>query len=185
MSETYLGSHEKGEIEIEKEVPVFENKFMTLFNDDVIFPGGGKGQYLRTVWRAPYGVMVMPITDVGKIVLVRNFRHQSRSWGWELVKGFGIEGISKEECANKELEEETGLRAKMIKEVKRFPDQGIVTTLFCAKGLESGVQNREVAEAISEVRAFSKEEVYALINSDECHDPFTLFGLLLFTTFND
>lgn len=180
MKEVYMGSYINGEIEIEEVVPVFDNKFITVFNDKVIFPGGNKGLYIRTSWKAPYGVMVAPITKDGNLVLIKNFRHDSRAWGWELVKGFGIEGMTKEDCANKELEEEIGIKSDKITELKSFTDQGIISTIFVAKKLKSGIEERENEEAISEVKEFTKKEAKELIFRDDCRDTPTLFVLSLF-----
>jgi len=79
----YKGDHLKGEIEIVQENEVFSNKYATLFDDDVIFPSGTKGKYLRFKWNAPYGVMVLPTDSDGNVLLIKNFRHENRSWSWE------------------------------------------------------------------------------------------------------
>ncbi|WP_241619369.1 NUDIX hydrolase [Vibrio parahaemolyticus] len=181
-SDIYLGDHRKGEIEIEKENPVFSNRFMTLYDDFVIFPNGQKGTYIRESWNAPYGVMVVPINEDGKLMLVRNFRHHTRRWGWEIVKGFGVEDLSPIECVNKELEEEIGLIAEDIQIIKEFPDNGLITSLFVAKSLKDGVECREYGEAISDVKSFSKKECLELMANDDCHDILTLFSLSLFVS---
>lgn len=183
MPVTYKGNHLAGEIEIYKEVKIFENDYVTHFNDEVIFPGGTKGKYLRTEWKAPYGVMIAPICDDNKLLLVKNFRHQKRGWTWELVKGFGEEHLLPHECANKELEEETGYRSHLIQPLKKFHDQGLTTTLFLGVALSSlSETNLEEGEAIEQSKFFTKEEAMKLISDDECDDPITMFVISMFSS---
>jgi len=104
----YKGNYKKGEIEIVQENVEFRNKYATLYNDDVIFPSGINGKYLRFVWNAPYGVIVFPKDTKGRLLLVKNFRHENRAWSWEVPKGFGEANLAPLECGKKELFEETG-----------------------------------------------------------------------------
>ena len=56
----------------------------------------------------PASVMVVPVTAEGNLILVRQYRHNLRSYGLELPAGMISEGESPEEAARRELEEETG-----------------------------------------------------------------------------
>ena len=107
----YKGDSSKGEIEIIKENKVFENKFCEFFDDDVKFPSGAKGNYLRLKMKGNYSVAILPITKDGEMVFVKTFRHSARGWGYEVPKGYGTEDELPEICARRELLEETGLRS--------------------------------------------------------------------------
>ncbi len=105
----YKGDSKKGEIEITKEVKVFENRFCEFFNDEVLFPSGASGNFLRLAMRGEFSVAVLPVTKDGKMVFIKTFRHSARSWGYEVPKGYGSVGEDHKECAMRELSEETGL----------------------------------------------------------------------------
>ena len=75
----YKGDSRKGEIEILEEREVFRNRYATLNNDTVLFPSGTTGEYLRFRWNAPYGVMVFARNPNGDLLLIRNFRHETRA----------------------------------------------------------------------------------------------------------
>lgn len=107
----YKGDHNKGEIELVKQVKVYENKFCEFFDDNVIFPSGAKGNFLRLSMRGKYSVAVLPITKDGKMLFIKTFRHAARGWGFEVPKGYGSETETPLDCAKRELKEETGLTA--------------------------------------------------------------------------
>jgi len=54
--------------------------------------------------------MVLPITNDGKVVIVRQYKHGQREFMYELPAGFVQAGKSIEESALAELEEETGIK---------------------------------------------------------------------------
>lgn len=114
----YKGNHLNGEIEIIKENIVFSNSFATLYNDDVKFPQGNKGKYLRFLWNSPYGVIIFPVDANGRILLIKNFRHENRAWSWEVPKGFGETELTPLNCAKKELMEEAGFEGSDWKLLK-------------------------------------------------------------------
>lgn len=105
----YKGNHKKGEIEILKELKVYENKFCEFFNDECLFPSGMVGNYLRLKMKGDYSVAVLPIMKSGEMVFIKTFRHSARGWGYEVPKGYGTENEKPIDCAIKELKEETGL----------------------------------------------------------------------------
>jgi len=179
MKAVYRGDHKLGEIEILKENVVYENGFVTVYDDDVVFPGGNKGKYFRTGWKGGYGVMVIAITDNDEMVLIDNFRHQERRWQLDIPKGFGVEGMLPIDCANKELEEETGLFSNDLVKIKLF-EESIDVYLYVAKSLEVTKSCLEDSEAIRGVKLVSKAEAVDLLFSDKVNDPVTLFALSLF-----
>jgi 8-oxo-dGTP pyrophosphatase MutT (NUDIX family) len=172
---TYKGDHKKGEIEIKKENLVFENKFARLYNDDVIFPEGSLGKYLRFEWTQKYGVMIFPKNKNGEILLIKNFRHEKRGWSWEIPKGFGEEGMEPLDCAKKELLEETGYTSndwRLFKEIKDMSSTVYIYEAILNDELNS--QCIEAGEAISEVRFFKTSELEGLLKNDMVNDSITI-----------
>lgn len=170
------GNHKKGEIEIAQEIIEFENEYATLYNDDVIFPSGNRGKYLRFVWNAPYGVMIFAKDLAGKLLLVKNFRHENRCWSWEIPKGFGEKELTPLECSKKELFEETGCIGSNWKLYKKITEKQSNTYLFNVEvDARTSIRNQENKEAISDVRFFAAHELKELLLSKEIIDPMTMF----------
>ena len=62
--------------------------------------------------RHPGAAAVVPIDDRGRVILVRQYRHATGSWLLEVPAGkLDHPGESTEDCARREVEEETGFRA--------------------------------------------------------------------------
>lgn len=172
----YKGNHKKGEIEIIQQNIEFENEYATLYNDDVIFPSGAHGKYLRFIWNAPYGVMIFPKDQKGRLLLVKNFRHENRSWSWEIPKGFGEKNLTPLECSQKELFEETGCKGSKWRLFKTITEKQSKTFLFdVLVDSQDAISHQEDKEAISEIQFFEKSELHKLLSSDEVIDPMTMF----------
>ncbi|MCK7596940.1 NUDIX hydrolase [Microbulbifer sp. CAU 1566] len=172
----YRGNHKKGEIEITRQNIEFKNEYATLYNDDVIFPSGVHGKYLRFVWNAPYGVMIFPKDSEGRLLLVKNFRHENRGWSWEIPKGFGEINLTPLECSKKELFEETGCKGSNWKVFKTITEKQSKTFLFNVEvDSKASINYQESKEAISEIRFFKQSELHGLLLSDEVIDPMTMF----------
>lgn len=180
MTELYKGDHTKGEIELLEEQVVFQNRFVTHYNDRVKFPGGTEGFYLRSRWNCSYGVCVVPISDDGKLILVRNFRHGLRAWTWELVKGFGVEDMKPESCAAMELQEEAGFSAEKWDVLRVLGHEGLKLHMYVAQGLSDVETKREAEEAISDLGHFDRTAARDLMFSKECEDPLTMSVLAMF-----
>jgi ADP-ribose pyrophosphatase len=56
----------------------------------------------------PPSVMVVPVTADGRVILVRQYRHNLHGYGLELPAGNVSKGEQPEKAARRELEEETG-----------------------------------------------------------------------------
>lgn len=174
------GDHKKGEIEIKKENIVFQNGFATIYNDDVIFPSGAIGKYIRFCWNAPYGVSVLPITKDNKIALIESYRHEERGWSLSTPSGFGEPYLSEEESAAKELREETGYQSKNLEKIGEVKDNGYVTHLYIARDLEFIGTDIEEGEAISGIHFFSKSEAEDLMSSGKVTNSLSLYLLSRF-----
>ena len=172
----YKGDSRKGEIEILEEREVFRNRYATLNNDTVLFPSGTTGEYLRFRWNAPYGVMVFARNPNGDLLLIRNFRHDTRAWHWEIPKGFGMENVSPQACAQKELEEETGYSAQNWRLFRTFQHAEHTTYLFECTTQALANTAKEHSEAITGCRFFSKNECKQMMMDDTAvTDATTLF----------
>ena len=112
-SKLYKGNHKNGEVELVKdnqeEDIVYSNKFCKFYNDEVVFPSGAQGKFLRLAMTGKGSVAILPITKDGEMIFIKTFRHSARGWGYEVPKGYCNENEPPIESAKRELLEETGL----------------------------------------------------------------------------
>jgi ADP-ribose pyrophosphatase len=87
----------------------YEDPYIILLRDAVIFPDGKPGLYHRVIARhdEPTGVAVLGRYD-GKFVLVRHFRHPSRAWHLEIPRGAVGADEDAGHVAHLEISEEIG-----------------------------------------------------------------------------
>lgn len=159
---------------------VFENRFITVWDNLVRFPDGHEGTYLRTRWKAPHGVVIVPL--IGQdVLLLRNYRYQEDALTLELPQGFGTEGSTPLEDAARELLEETGLVADRLEHVLSL-GRDYVTHLFVARLPESARPThcgQEATEAIAGHEFWPVETITLerLAEAGIC-DAMTIAGLL-------
>jgi ADP-ribose pyrophosphatase len=111
------------------------------------YPGGEEVPYHVVV--APDSVIVVPLFDNGDTVLVRQWRHAWDESSWEAPAGTLNEGEEPEQCARRELGEETGLRASRFTQLGIIHGGAILTArahLYLAQGITEAKQNLETYE---------------------------------------
>jgi ADP-ribose pyrophosphatase len=127
-----------------------EDPWFWVLRDLVVFPDGKIGGYLRVLNRKSLdggtNVVVFPTMN-GKVVLLKRFSHDDRNWILEIPHGFGEPGLSAEDCARKELEEETGLSPKTLIQVGRMEGIDGATNFYYAELVE-GETKPDVGEGI-------------------------------------
>lgn len=171
---------------VQKSREVFRGRVFTVRQDVVVEPapprqGGPQQPVVREVVKHGGSVVVVPVLADGRIVLVRQYRYAVGGFLWELVAGGIDPGESPRAAARRELEEETGYRARHLRRLLRyFPTPGFLTEemhLYCATGLRSGRARPEADESL-ETRAFRQVELERLLRRGELRDGKTLIGLL-------
>lgn len=175
-----LGLQMSQEIETITENVVFDNKFVTAFNNDVRFPSGVNGHYFRVKWKAPYGVAVIPIQN-GKVILLEHFRYAELSSSIELPQGFGSFGGTPEEDAARELFEETGFEVTALRPLIST-GKDMVNYVFVAEISPDTVPHpghAEETESISKYHSIDVSEISATkIAEMGIFDALTIVGLL-------
>lgn len=160
---------------------VYENRWMTVQEDDVRFPNGATGIY--GVVEKPDFVAIVPMDDQGRIHLVSQFRYPVGQRMWELP--MGVSHGTAEQQAQAELREETGLIAGQLRHIGHlfqapgFSAQGF--DVFLATDLTQGQTALEATESDLTARAFAWPEVQHMIAAGEITDAATMaaFALLL------
>ena len=129
----------------------------------------------------------IPVTDDGKIILVKQWRNSLDRFTYEIPAG-GLEGEDEPmlEAAKRELEEETGYKSDdlefliSLRTTVAFCNERI--DVFVARNLVKTKQNLDRDEEI-EIREFDKEELFALIRSGEMQDSKTVSAILAYYSF--
>ncbi|QGG46529.1 NUDIX domain-containing protein [Heliorestis convoluta] len=93
---------------IEKKV-LFQGQVITLRLDKVRLPNGKEAS--REVVTHPGAACVVPLTDQGEVILVRQWRHPLERLSLEIPAGKLSVGEDPLLCAQRELAEETGFQA--------------------------------------------------------------------------
>jgi 8-oxo-dGTP pyrophosphatase MutT (NUDIX family) len=88
---------------------VYENPWVSVREDEVLRPDGEPGIY-GVVHYKNQAVGVLPIED-GHVYLVGQYRYPLGTYSWEIPEGGGG-GQDPLDAARRELEEETGFRAR-------------------------------------------------------------------------
>ena len=121
----------------------------------------------------PDSVMVVPHFDNGDTMLVRQWRHAWEDSSWEVPAGTFNEGEDPLVCAQRELAEETGLRAATYRPLGIVHGAAILTGrahLYLAEGITEAARQPETYEQDMEVlRIPLREAVDAALNGEIEH----------------
>jgi len=174
----------KGTAKILSSEMIYQGRVFGLRRDEVEEPSGL--QATREVITHPGSVVVLPVLPDGKIVMIRQYRHATRQYLWELVAGRKEPDETPKQGAARELLEETGYRAKRFKVfLDVFPTPGFLEErmyLLLAEGLTAGEAQPEEDERI-EVRPFKLKELKQMIKSGRLRDAKSIAGILYYLTF--
>ena len=118
-------------------------------------------------------VVIVPRLPDGRLILVRQYRHAVKETLWELVAGGMEQGETPRQSARRELLEETGYRARVLKPLLEFyPSPGILSEkmhLVEAWDLTPSKGQPDADERI-EVGFFTVSQVMKMIRSNEIRD---------------
>lgn len=165
------------------ETPLASGDRVVLHRLAVAGPGGER--FERDVVRHPGAVAVVPVTEDGQIVLVRQYRAPVDQELLEIPAGtLDVPGEQRAAAAARELEEEVGLRPGRLEELCTFYNSpGFCderTTLFLAQELTPVPERRAGAEERAMVvERRPLEALGDLLATGEVLDGQTVLGWLL------
>jgi ADP-ribose diphosphatase len=109
------------EIDQEKTLPniddrkiVARSQFFNVEQVDLTFSNGATRQFERMAGSGRGGVMIVPLTDDGNMLLIREYAAGTHSYQLGFPKGLIDRGESPYIAANRELKEEVGFGAKRL-----------------------------------------------------------------------
>lgn len=162
---------------------VYQNKWMVVKEDEVIFDNGAEGIY--GVVEKPDFALIIPYEN-GKFHLVRQYRYPVKNSYWEFPQGSYEEnpGIDVTELVRKELKEETGLVAGNLQqsghlfEAYGYCNQGF--HIFLATNLIQEKKELEISEQGLENKTVTIDEFETMIVKGEIKDAPSIaaYGLL-------
>lgn len=159
---------------------IYEGRIINLRRDKVRLPNGKEAS--REVVEHPGAVAVVPVLPDGRIILVRQFRHPVGQILLEIPAGKLDAGEDPDDCALRELEEETGHRAgRLERKASVFTGPGFtdeVIHIYIAEDLRKTALNPDEDEFL-EVDAYAPEDIRQMIRDGLIRDSKTLAGLYL------
>lgn len=159
----------------------YSNPWIRVREDQVINPSGGRGIY-GVVEYKNRAVGVIPIDDAGFTWLVGQYRYTHDCYEWEIPEGGCPEGESLEECARRELSEETGIAATELRMILNGLQLSNSVSnekayIFTAQGLSFAEATPEETEKIA-VRRLPLAEAIQMALRGEIRDAMSVAGLL-------
>lgn len=163
---------------------LYQGKVFQLQRDRVIEPGGVRAE--RDIIVHPGSVVILPIFEDGRVLLIRQYRHSIGEFLWELVAGRKEPGETPLVAARRELIEETGYRAKRLRKLLRVvPTPGFVSEwmwIFAAEGLTQGAAEPEADERIT-ARTFTWKQAEQMIQRGTLRDAKSICAILYYLRF--
>ena len=160
----------------------FKGKVFSVDRDTVRMPNG------RTVTvdvvRHSKSVVIVPIPEPGKVILIRQYRYAVNAYLWELPAGSVDEGETPDAAARRECHEEIGLvpstvvRLSAMLPTPGYCDEEMV--FFRVSGLEKTDEQAHVDEDEDiEAKTFDLRDAREMIRRGEITDMKTVVGLAL------
>lgn len=138
---------------------------------------------IREVVEHPGAVAVLPVISRNRVLLINQYRYPIGKWILEVPAGTLKNGESADECALRELEEETGYRARSLKKMLTiYPSPGYSTEsihIYVASELEKSTQKLDEDEELTITEMDVDEAIEELLKKDEV-DGKTFLTLLYY-----
>jgi ADP-ribose pyrophosphatase len=161
---------------------VFEGKVFAVDRDRVRLRNGREVTF--DVVRHPRSVVLIPMPEPGRVILVRQYRHPLNRWLWELPAGSLDAGEEPEDAARRESHEEIGLVPDTVVRLGAlFPTPGYCDEemlFFRCSGLHVPEHQAELDEDEDiETGVFELRQVRDMIRHGEIVDMKTIVGLTM------
>lgn len=166
---------------------LLEDEVRYVVRDALRFPSGETRCEMRIVGKTeidgPNGVAVLCILN-GRFVLREIFRHATRSWELETVRGRREVGTTSQQAARNEVKQELGYQVSKLQRLGTFcPDSAVMSStldLFLAE-LKDGPRHDEPegSEAFGKIHRLSFTQISQKIRSGQIRDSYTIGALCL------
>ena len=158
----------------------YQNPWISVREDQVLNPGGGRGIYGVVTMRNK-ALGIVPVDAEGNTWLVGQYRYPLNEYSWEIPMGGGPVELDVLESAQRELREETGLTAIRWTRIARLHTSNSVTDeegfVFLAEGLTQGAVEPEETEDLR-LWKLPLTEAIRMVMDDRITDGVSVAGLL-------
>jgi rSAM/selenodomain-associated transferase 1 len=173
-------------VRLDSSALVLGSPWRAVLEDRLAGERGRRTSY--TYLAVPRAVFVVPVTDSGEIVLVRQYRHPVRDWTLEVPAGSVEEGESPLAAAERELAEEVGGRARGWRRLTTFYSSSAHLSLrsdaFLATGVVLGTPQPGEDEEVTVIR-LPVEEALGRARAGTLVEGQTALALLLAAPYLD
>lgn len=165
---------------------IYKSKFNMLLVDLIKNDDGSMTTYERIIPTVALGaVVIIPIYQ-GKFILLKQFRHATRSIHYAFPRGFGESNLSSQQNVQIEIKEEIGSELLSLRYLGNvIPDSGLsgnIVDVYVAEVTEP--KNNNFTEGIQELVPLSSIEFQNLIKQKKISDGFTLSAYCLYILSN-
>lgn len=158
-----------------KETEIYNGNYLNIVNVEVKLPDGSLSN--RDIVKHPGACAIIPFINENEVILIEQFRKPLERTILEIPAGKLNKNESPITCAHRELEEETGYKAKdmiylgKIATAPGFCDE--IIHLFKATNLYSGTKACDEDE-FTDIKKFTLDEIKSLIKKGEIIDTKTI-----------
>lgn len=166
---------------------VYENAWITVFEDQVTTPAHTPGIYGRVCMKNK-AIGIIPVDKEGFTWIVGQYRYTLNAYSWEIPMGGSANNETEKEAARRELLEETGLEANELKEIARVHTSNSVTDeegrVFLATDLQQVSPKPDETEVLKVIR-LPIDEAIDMAKDGRITDAISIVGLLRVKDFLD
>lgn len=158
---------------------VYDNPWIGLTEFNVVNPGGGKGIYGKVHFKN-YAIGIVPLDNEENTWLVGQYRFPVDTYSWEIPEGGGDLNADPLISAQRELLEETGIRAEKWDRVLDMHVSNSVTDerslVYLARGLSFFEAAPEETESLT-LKKLPFKKAFEMAISGEITDAISVAAL--------
>jgi len=158
---------------------LYRSAHVVVREDTLELPDGREKVYPVMALGASVGIL--PFLPDDRVILVRQYRHITRDFSWEIPGGGILPGEPSEEAAQRELREEAGYRADRLRRLGGFwPNNAYldeVIHIFVADNLVADPLPADQDEHL-EIHTFPFDEALAMAQDDRISCGLTKLAIL-------
>ena len=159
---------------------VYDNPWITVYEDHVVNPGGGENQYGHIHFKNK-AIAIVPLDDQGNTWLVGQDRYTLGAYSWEVPMGGAASDEEPLDAAKRELKEETGLSAAKWTNIMHLHTSNSITDeegfVFLAENLSEGEPEFEETEKL-EIQKLSLDRALEMVSSGQITDAISVAAIL-------
>ncbi len=159
---------------------VYDNKWIKVTEFQVLNPSGSEGIYGKVHFKN-YAIGVIPLDEEFNTYLVGQYRFPLNAYSWEIPEGGGPLNEDQQKAAERELLEETGLKAKSWTRILDMHLSNSVcdetSAVFLARGLSQHTAEPEETEQLA-IKKLPFEEAYKMVQNGTITDSMSVAAIL-------